>query len=113
MKLNYLKLIAPFFFFAVGLQTSCNVLDKKHGGMIAFVSNGAWLDGNSTDGFRKTIEEEFSAIYVFNTRGNARTSGELRKKEAGNVFGSGSRTPISITILIKKPNYLIFEISPK
>lgn len=84
---------------------STDRLSKEHGGVIAFVSNGSWIDGNSTDGFRKTIEEEFSAIYVFNTRGNARTSGELRRKEAGNVFGSGSRTPISITLLIKQPNH--------
>jgi predicted helicase len=75
----------------------------ENGGVIAFISNGAWLDGNSTDGFRKSLEKEFSSIYVFNLRGNARTSGELRQKESGNVFGSGSRTPISITILIKNP----------
>ncbi|RXR20189.1 DEAD/DEAH box helicase [Flavobacterium stagni] len=76
----------------------------ENGGVIAFITNGAWLDGNSTDGFRKSIENEFSSIYVFNLRGNARTSGELRQKEAGNVFGSGSRTPISITLLIKNPD---------
>jgi predicted helicase len=71
-------------------------------GIIAFVSNGAWLDGNSTDGFRKSLEREFSKIYVFTLRGNCRTQGELRRKEAGNVFGLGSRTPIAITVLIKK-----------
>lgn len=75
----------------------------KNGGIIAFVSNGAWLDGNSTDGFRKSIEKEFSSIYVFNLRGNQRTSGELSRKEGGKIFGSGSRTPISITILVKNP----------
>lgn len=82
---------------------STDRLDKT-GGIICFVSNGAWLDGNSTDGFRKAIEKEFSSIYVINLRGNARTSGELRQKEAGNVFGSGSRTPISITLLVKNPH---------
>jgi len=82
---------------------STDRLDSEHGGIIAFVSNGAWLDGNSTDGFRKVLEKEFSSIWVFNTRGNARTSGELRQKEAGNVFGGGSRTPISITLLVKNP----------
>jgi len=82
---------------------STDRLDPIHGGIIAFVSNGAWLDGNSTDGFRKIIEKEFSSIWVFNTRGNARTQGELRQKEAGNIFGSGSRTPIAITLLVKKP----------
>lgn len=83
---------------------SADRLDHKKGGIIAFVSNGAWLDSNSTDGFRKSLEEEFTSVYVFNLRGNARTSGELRQKEAGNVFGSGSRTPISITLLVKNPD---------
>ena len=83
---------------------STDRLDPKNGGVIAFVSNGAWLDGNSTDGFRKAIEKEFSSIWVFNTRGNARTQGEQRRKEAGNVFGGGSRTPISITLLVKNPD---------
>ena len=76
----------------------------KNGGIVCFVSNGSWLDGNTQDGFRKSLEREFSSIYVFNTRGNARTSGELRRKEAGNVFGGGSRTPIAITLLVKNPN---------
>lgn len=74
----------------------------KEGGVIGFVTNGAWLDGNAQDGFRKCLEKEFSSIYVFNLRGNCRTQGELRRKEAGNVFGLGSRTPIAITILVKK-----------
>jgi predicted helicase len=82
---------------------SSDRLDDKQGGVIAFVTNGAWLDGNSADGFRKTLEKEFSSIWVFNLRGNARTQGELRRKEAGNVFESGSRTPISITLLVKNP----------
>jgi predicted helicase len=83
---------------------SSDRLDKKHGGIIAFVTNGSWLDGNSTDGFRKSLEQEFSSIYIFNLRGNQRTSGELSRKEGGKIFGSGSRTPVTVTLLIKKPN---------
>jgi predicted helicase len=82
---------------------STDRLDKT-GGIICFVSNGAWLDGNSTDGFRKAVEKEFSSIYIFNLRGNQRTSGELSRKEGGKIFGSGSRTPISITLLVKNPD---------
>lgn len=78
-------------------------LDKKEGGVIGFVTNGAWLDANGLDGMRKCLAREFSAIYVFNLRGNQRTSGELSRKEGGKIFGSGSRTPIAITILVKKP----------
>ena len=73
------------------------------GGIIAFVSNSYWIDSNAMDGFRKCLEADFSAAYVFNLRGNARTQGEQRRKEKGNVFGEGSRTPISITILVKNP----------
>lgn len=76
----------------------------KEYGIVGFVSNGAWLDNNAFDGFRKSIEQEFADIFVFNLRGNARTQGELRRKEAGNVFDSGSRTPVSITLLVKKPH---------
>ena len=56
------------------------------------------------DGFRLTLEKEFTSIYVFNLRGNQRTSGELSRKEGGKIFGSGSRTPISITLLVKNPS---------
>lgn len=78
-------------------------LDKNDGGIIGFVTNGAWLDANGLDGMRKCLEREFSSIYVFNLRGNQRTSGELSRKEGGKIFGSGSRTPIAITILVKRP----------
>lgn len=74
------------------------------GGVIGYVSNGSWIDGNSQDGMRKSLEKEFTSIYVFNLRGNQRTSGELSRREGGKIFGSGSRTPISITILVKNPD---------
>lgn len=70
-------------------------------GVIGFVTNAGWVDGNATDGFRKCLAEEFSKIYVFHLRGNQRTSGELSRKEGGKIFGSGSRAPIAITILVK------------
>lgn len=63
------------------------------------------LDGNAMDGFRKCLETEFSAVYVFNLRGNQRTSGETSRREGGKIFGSGSRTPIAITVLVKKPGH--------
>ncbi|MDR1265747.1 MAG: DEAD/DEAH box helicase family protein [Propionibacteriaceae bacterium] len=71
-------------------------------GVIAFVSNGGYIDGNTADGLRQTLVVEFDAIYVYNLRGNARTAGESRKKEGGGVFASGSRTNIAILILVKK-----------
>ena len=72
-------------------------------GIIGFVTNGGFLDANTADGMRKCLAEEFSSLYVFHLRGNARTSGEQRRKEKDNVFGLGSRTPIAITLLVKNP----------
>ncbi len=70
-------------------------------GIIGFVTNAGWIDSNSTDGLRKCLVNEFSKIYIFHLRGNQRTSGELSRKEGGKIFGSGSRAPIAITILVK------------
>lgn len=78
-------------------------LSHEDGGVIAFISNGAWIDGNSHDGFRASLEKEFDKIYVYNLRGNQRTSGELSRREGGKIFGSGSRTPIAITLLVRYP----------
>ena len=70
-------------------------------GIIAFVSNGSFLEGNSTDGVRRSIAAEFNKIYVLNLRGNARTAGEQRRKEKDSVFGQGTRTTVALYILIK------------
>jgi len=72
-------------------------------GVIGYVSNGGFIDANTADGLRKCLAEEFSSVYIFHLRGNARTSGELRRQEKDNVFGMGTRTPIAISILVKNP----------
>lgn len=82
---------------------SDRIATNPDGGIVAFISNGSWLDGNAQDGFRACLESEFSDIYVLNLRGNQRTSGELSRKEGGKIFGGGSRTPITITFLVKNP----------
>ena len=72
-------------------------------GVIGFVTNAGFVDGKAADGLRKCLAEEFSSIYVFHLRGNQRTSGEQSRKEGGKVFGSGSRAPIAISLLVKNP----------
>lgn len=79
-------------------------LENVNGGVIAFVSNAGWLDGSSMAGFRKSIEIEFSDIFVLNLRGNCNLSGVVRKKEGDNIFGMGTKTPVAITLLIKRAN---------
>jgi len=72
-------------------------------GVIGFVTNANFLEATATDGLRRCLAEEFSDIYVFHLRGNARTSGEQRRKEKDNVFGIGSRAPVAISVLVKNP----------
>ena len=72
-------------------------------GIVAFVSNNSFLDQIAFDGMRKHLEQDFSAILHFNLKGNARTSGERRRKEAGNVFDDAIRVGIGITLLIRNP----------
>lgn len=73
-------------------------------GVIAFVSNGGWIDGNTQDGMRLALATDYSDIYVYNLRGNQRTAGELSRKEGGKVFGGGSRNTVAIFIGVKDPN---------
>ena len=72
-------------------------------GVICFVSNAGWLRGEAGSGVRRCFVEEFNSIYVLDLRGNQRTQGEESRKEGGKVFGSGSRAPIAITMLVKNP----------
>ena len=88
--------------YVKAFRYASDILDDM-GGVIGFVTNAGWLDGNAMDGLRKCFEKEFSSIYVYNLKGNQRTSGETSRREGGKIFGSGSRAPIAITILVKNP----------
>ena len=85
--------------YILALRWASDRISEK--GVIAFVTNGSFIDSQSTDGLRKVWKEEFNYIYVLNLRGDQRTQGETSRKEGGKIFGSGSRTPVAITILIK------------
>ncbi|TLP92222.1 hypothetical protein FEF26_15045 [Nesterenkonia salmonea] len=74
-------------------------------GILAYVSNGGYIDSNSADGLRKTFVEDFDHLYIYNLRGNQRTSGELSRKEGGKVFGSGSRATVAIMLGVKDPTH--------
>ncbi len=83
----------------------------KDKGVLGFVVNGSFIDSKSADGFRKCVAQEFKHLYVLNLRGNARTSGEVFKKEGGKIFDSGSRATVAIIFFVKDssvPNNTIF-----
>lgn len=82
---------------------SSDVIKNDRGGVLCFISNGGWLDSNACDAFRRCLVQEFDEIYCYNLRGNCNTSGEVRKREGGGFFGEGSRTPITILLLVRLP----------
>ncbi len=71
-------------------------------GVIAFVTNNGFLDGIAFDGMRKHLAQDFTKIYHIDLKGNARTSGERRRQEGGNVFDDQIRVGVGITFFVKK-----------
>ena len=82
---------------------SDRIQESQNGGIVAFVTNGGFIDSNSFDGFRKALGEEFNDIYCFNLRGDQRTSGEKSRQEGGKVFGQESRAGVAILLMVKRP----------
>ena len=77
-------------------------------GVVAFVSNGGWIDGNTGDGVRLSMAEDFTDLYVFNLRGNMRNSNW--RAEGGQIFGAGSQTTIAVFIGVKDPSKTVFDL---
>ena len=71
-------------------------------GIIAFVSNSAFLDSRQDDGFRKVVADEFSELWAIDLKGNARTSGERRRQEGGNIFEDKIRVGVAIYFLVRR-----------
>ena len=88
--------------YKMAIRWASDRIEKQ--GIVAFVTNGSWIDGNVDAGVRACLTKEFSSIHVLNLRGNQRTQGERSRQEGGKVFGSGSRAPVAITIFVKNPN---------
>lgn len=72
-------------------------IHREDDGIIAFITNNAYLDSKQDDGFRKTVQKEFDYIYIVDLKGNAR---KRNKAEGGNVFNI--QTGVAIMFLIKK-----------
>lgn len=74
-------------------------------GVVAFVTNNSFIDGVTFDGMRKHLAQDFSKIYHINLKGNARTSGERRRREAGNVFDDMIRVSVGISLFVRKKGH--------
>jgi len=76
--------------------------DRIEEGVIGFVLNNGWLKGLSGRGVRKALSEEFAEVYVYDLKGDARTRGEERRRQAENVFGDQSRAGVCLLFLVKR-----------
>lgn len=72
-------------------------------GIVAYVTNAGFIRSDAGAGVRAVFTKEFDEIWCFDLRGNQRTKGDISRREGGKIFGSGSRTPISITFLVRNP----------
>ncbi len=64
-------------------------------GIIAFITNRAYIDSRNDDGFRKTALDEFSDLYIVDLGGDIRKKGRV-----GNVFGI--MTGVAIGFLVRQ-----------
>jgi len=76
--------------------------DRIEEGLIGFVLNSGWLKGLAGRGVRKALREEFAEVYVYDLKGNLRTSGEEQRRQGENVFGNQSRAGVCLLFLVKK-----------
>jgi predicted helicase len=68
-------------------------------GIVAFVTNRSFIDRRTFDGFRKTIAEEFSDIYIVDFGGDVRDDPRLSGTKH-NVFGI--QTGVAISFMVKR-----------
>ncbi len=70
---------------------------KKVGrGILAFITNSKFIDGQIYNIMRKSLRETFDHIYIVNLRG------DMRKKEKGNVFGI--KVGVCISFMVRVDN---------
>lgn len=68
-------------------------------GVLAFVTNRSFIESRTFDGFRKTVAQEFSDIYVVDLGGDVRANPKLSGTKH-NVFGI--QTGVAISFMVKR-----------
>jgi predicted helicase len=74
---------------------ACDRVDDN--GIVAFITNRNFVDAREADGFRKTVADEFSEVYIVDLGGDWKSGGSAG---GGNVFGIG--TGVAISFLVKR-----------
>lgn len=74
-------------------------------GIIGFITNNSFIDGNAMDGMRKSLLKEFSDIFILNLKGTIRDKTKKQRKfEGGNIFDI--MTGVTIVLLIKDESHV-------
>jgi len=79
-------------------------------GLVAFVTNSSFLEARTFDGFRKRVAEDFSEAWVIDLKGNARNSGERRRREGGNVFEDKIKVGVAIAFFVRRKTRDAFSV---
>ena len=73
-------------------------------GVVAFVTNNAFLDGVAFDGMRKHLNQDFNCVYILDLKGNVRKD-SMREGipigEKHTVFGLAAMVGIAVTFFVK------------
>ena len=79
---------------------SDRIASNPNGGVIGFITNGGWIEGNAANGFRHSLLNEFDSIYVFDLQGGIRGKDKDGcAKAGGNVFNI--QAGVCMTFLVK------------
>ena len=75
--------------------------DRLRGsGVIGFITNASYIDGNAMDGMRKELLKEFNDIFIVNLKGQIRRRTKAQVKiEGGNIFDI--MTGVAMIFLVK------------
>ena len=84
------KLYDPYI---KAIRWATDKLDDE--GIVAFVTNNSFIDGQMFDGMRKHLSEDFDTLYVLDLGGN------VRKGQPGDSNVFGIQVGVSINILVK------------
>lgn len=84
------------------LRWASERLDLNGDGIVAFVTNRSFVDKHTLDGFRKVAMKDFNEIYIVDLKGDARTSGEKRRREGGNIFHDKIRVGVAISFFVRR-----------
>ncbi len=86
--------------FARFYRWTSDRLDKN--GIIAFITNNSFINSKSFDGFRKSIQNEFSHCSIIDLGGNIRENYGKKDRPIGNVFDIQVGVAIMFLIKIEK-----------